>query len=408
MTTTTGELTLVARIGASLIAANAPSNSAERYATRLIKHFGIPAQVAMLPNSVLTIEDEDGHVEFGRAKPGSFRFDQTDALFKLVDDLLDGKVNAKHASNRLDAIEKAPPSVGMGVRYLGYLLIIAGLSLNQRPTVATFLATVAIGLVIALVLVTTPKWGKLALIAPIAAAFLSTVGISLAVQAGFATEPVKMLIPLLASLIPGAALSIASLELTQGAIVSGSSRFTMALHQLVVLTLGVVLALSLLPQMSPESLQPGGSILSWWFRPVGVLLYSIGAWLAFSAPRGALPSLVVVLVGAWGVQQLALLGVGAYTAGLIAGFAGVLIAVAVRQFFGGAPSLLTLNPIFRIIAPGGLGLVTVVHVGMGDWYGPDLGTVVFQFLSVALGMTIGVALAEWLAPRLKQKSSLGI
>ncbi|MCI1747673.1 MAG: threonine/serine exporter family protein [Acidipropionibacterium sp.] len=397
---------LVARLGAALISANAPTTAVERAVAHLTERFGISASVTVLPNSVLAVETSKGITELGTARPGSYRFDQIDELFSLVEDLVAGEVSPHEAAQRLDALERSQPLIGTGVRYLGFLLIILGLGLNQRPTVPDLLVAMVLGLIIAVVLVTMPKWGRLSIVAPIAVSFISTLGILIATNAGIVTEPTKVLIPLVASLIPGAPLAISSLELAQGAIVSGSSRLAVAVHQLVVLALGVALAMSLI-HVRGEVAAPGVYI-SWWFRPVGVLLYAVGAWLAFSAPRGAMRSLIAVLLGAWAIQQVALLGLSVHVAGMIAGFAGVLIAVVVRKVFRGAPSLLTLNPIFRIIAPGGLGLVSIVHAGLGTWSGASLWTVALSFLSVAIGMTFGVALIEWAVPRLGRRTTLSL
>lgn len=397
---------LVARFGAALISANAPTTAVERAVAHLTERFGISASVTVLPNSVLAVETSRGITELGTARPGSYRFDQIDELFSLVEELVAGEVPPREAARRLDALEASQPILGTGVRYLGFLLIILGLGLNQRPTVPDLLVAMVLGLLVAVVLVTMPKWGRLSIFAPITASFISTLGILIAMNAGIVTEPTKVLLPLVASLIPGAPLAISSLELTQGAIVAGSSRLAVAVHQLVVLALGVALAMSLIHVGG--GVAPPGAYLSWWFRPVGVLLYAVGAWLAFSAPRGAMRSLIAVLLGAWAIQQLALLGLSVHVAGMIAGFAGVLIAVVVRKVFGGAPSLLTLNPIFRIIAPGGLGLVAIVHAGMGTWSGVSIWTVVLSFLSVAIGMTFGVALIEWAVPRLGRRTMFSL
>jgi uncharacterized membrane protein YjjP (DUF1212 family) len=258
---------LVARLGAALISANAPTTAVERAVAHLTERFGISASVTVLPNSVLAVETSKGITELGTARPGSYRFDQIDELFSLVEDLVAGEVSPHEATQRLDALERSQPLIGTGVRYLGFLLIILGLGLNQRPTVPDLLVAMVLGLIIAVVLVTMPKWGRLSIVAPIAVSFISTLGILIATNAGIVTEPTKVLIPLVASLIPGAPLAISSLELAQGAIVSGSSRLAVAVHQLVVLALGVALAMSLI-HVRREVAAPGVYI-SWWFRPVG-------------------------------------------------------------------------------------------------------------------------------------------
>jgi hypothetical protein len=52
--------------------------------------------------------------------------------------------------------------------------------------------------------------------------------------------------------------------------------------------------------------------------------------------------------------------------------------------------------------------VSIVHAGLGAWSGASLWTVALSFLSVAIGMTFGVALIEWAVPRLGRRTTLSL
>ncbi|MBN9622484.1 MAG: hypothetical protein J0H06_05940 [Actinobacteria bacterium] len=73
----------------------------------------------------------------------------------------------------------------------------------------------------------------------------------------------------------------------------------------------------------------------------------------------------------------------------------MLVALAAHRLFRSSPApLLTLNPLFRILAPGGLGLVGVTTIAAGGSVGTDIGVVLFTFLAVAMGLVTSVSVTE--------------
>ena len=131
--------------------------------------------------------------------------------------------------------------------------------------------------------------------------------------------------PPLVTFLPGAMLTLGMVELAYGDMVSGSSRLITGFVQLVLLAFGLA-AGAVLVGYSPEDLvdSAGPLIVQPW--ALGALgrrvVFGLGVYLHFSAPRNSLGWMLLVLLLAFAAQRLA--------AGLfgseISGFFGTLVA----------------------------------------------------------------------------------
>lgn len=380
------------RLGGALIAGVMPEPVVQRILHGLGKRHGIALSATVTSNGVLTVDDHAGRSVIAHKTSGAYRFDQTAAVHDLVDDSRAGHISAAEGNARLDAIDAMPPSVNTAGRFLGFFLIALGLCLNQSPGQHELIVTAVLAVVVGAILATMPRWGLLALLAPLLAAFLAAfIGASLE-KAGYLHAPTQVVIPLLASFVPGAALAVASLEMSMGAVHAGAGRLIGGVHQLLLLSFGIVIGVAAAP--SHWDLHGADPRISGWWRLLGVLLYSVGAWLAFCAPRSALWSFAPVIVVAWGTQLLVGAYAGAYAASFAGAVAGVLVAQWISRLPAGAPALITVNPLFRLLAPGGLSLVGLASLTSGDGPGEDVGAIVYTFMAVGLGLAAGLALTD--------------
>jgi uncharacterized membrane protein YjjB (DUF3815 family) len=190
-------------------------------------------------------------------------------------------------------------------------------------------------------------------------------------------------------------------ELAYGDMVSGSSRLITGFVQLVLLAFGLV-AGAVLVGVSPDSLieaavEPDTAAWTAW---LGVVVFGIGVYFHFSAPRNSFLWLLLVLLLAFAAQRLATLFFGKE----LSGFFGMLVATPlgylIQLRFKGPPAMVTFLPSFWLLVPGALGLQSVTRMLSDRAAGLDgLITAVFALASIALGTLMGASLYKWLTER---------
>ena len=171
----------------------------------------------------------------------------------------------------------------------------------------------------------------LATILPVLAAGAVS-AIAFAVSGRYEAAPLAELIAPLVLFLPGALLTMATVDLASAEVVTGASRFLAGLLQLALLAFGI-LAGAMLVGVAPagSSLAPG-ELLGSWAPSLGVLVFAVGTALQHSAPRRSLPWLLLVLYAAWGGQ---LLGQALFGAEL-SGFVGGLVVAPLAMFISGS------------------------------------------------------------------------
>ena len=117
--------------------------------------------------------------------------------------------------------------------------------------------------------------------------------------------------------LPGATLTTAVLELAAGQIVSGASRLVAGAVQLALLAFGILAGVEAVGVSSSLVLTVGGQRLGDWAPWLGVLVFAIGVAIAHSAPKRALPMLLVVLYTAWIGQIVGNIVLGGYVSAFV-------------------------------------------------------------------------------------------
>jgi uncharacterized membrane protein YjjP (DUF1212 family) len=388
-------LRYITEAGCALLGASTPSSTVGPAMRELARGYGVEVEVEALPEGVLSVASGTGRSFLATARTGSLRFDQTERLFDLIQRSRGGGVSALQGVQELHAIEGMAPTVAAGWRFMGYWLIAVGLCLRRNPGVAELAVTAALGMPVAALLIGAPRLGGLKPFMPAVAAFVVGVPVSLLVEQHRLAEPSQVVVPLLASFIPGLLLAVGSLELLRGAFEAGAARFIGGIYQLVVLAFGLVASEAAFALNAPTHPVASTAQVGAWAPVVGVGVYTVGLWLAFCAPVTALPALAVVVYAAWGIQQLADPVTDRYVSTFLAATVGVVIAQAIYAWFG-PPPLLTINPLFRILGPGGLSLERVTALTAGNFLGADTGVVVFTLIAVAMGLAAGMAISDHL------------
>src|SRR5262245_33430977 len=129
----------------------------------------------------------------------------------------------------------------------------------------------------------------------------------------------------------------------------------------------------------------------------GVVIFGLGVYLHFSAPRRSLPWMLLVMLLAFWAQWLASALFGGWS-----GFFGMLVAtplsLLIQLRFNGPPALVTFLPSFWLVVPGSLGLLSVTRMLSDRAAGLEgLVTVVTAIASIAVGTLVGAALYKGLS-----------
>ena len=140
----------------------------------------------------------------------------------------------------------------------------------------------------------------IAIAAFLVAAFLVSVIVFGVVDlTGIGDNPIRVLIAPLATFLPGGVITIATVELAAGEIISGASRLVNGFVQLLLLAFGIIAAASLVGIDHEALADYPVDRLGWWAPWLGVILIAAGDYLHYAAPLRAVPWIFLVLVVAY-------------------------------------------------------------------------------------------------------------
>jgi uncharacterized membrane protein YjjP (DUF1212 family) len=388
----------VLELGRALsLAGTAVSETQERL-TAVALASGVPdARVVVLPTALI--------ISLGRAEwasiesipqfGGGLRLDQISALYELVDEAERGKVEPGSGLTRLREIRAMNPRHGAATTVAAYAAMTVGLCLVLQPTPSDVLLSALLGVIIGLLAQQTRGRPRFFVLAPVLAATVASACSFEALKHGLGDPGLRTLIAPLVTFLPGSALTTGTVELASGEMVAGASRLVFGSVQLLLLAFGIVAGAELAGLPSEAVLKDVPvNLLGSWAPWLGVIVFGLAASVHFSAPRGALPGLMLVLLSAWVGQLLG----SQLVSGDVSGFFGALvmtpIALAVARLPGGPPSQVTFLPAFWLLVPGALGLIGVAEV-VGNPAAANIGDLVRpigSIVSIALGVLAGVSL----------------
>ena len=147
-----------------------------------------------------------------------------------------------------------------------------------------------------------PRLATLDLVFPIVVTFVVSVIVFATLQHVQIDNPVRILIPPLVTFLPGAALTIATVELAAGQMVSGASRLVNGLVQLLLLAFGILAASALFELSAAVLADNPVNRLGWWAPWLGVVVFAVGIYLHLSAPARSLPWMLVIMLAAYAGQ----------------------------------------------------------------------------------------------------------
>jgi uncharacterized membrane protein YjjP (DUF1212 family) len=394
---TTVLLEFMFRLGQGYLACGEQTAKVELLLRRTASAYGMrKSRVVTFPTAVfISLHDSIGeHVTLAECEPQTLRLDQMADIYALGEAAQAAKVEPREGLERLAAIRRQKARFGRVGLVAGHTILTVGLALILMPTPTNLVAAAVLGLIVGLLKLFTPGRAVLSIPLPVIAATAVSALVFLAMRRGISVDPLHAVVPPLVTFLPGGMLTLGMVELAYGDMVSGSGRLITGFVQLVLLAFGLAIGAALVGYLPEDFVYSAANYVKVPWAPwAGVLVFGIGVYLHFSAPRRSLPWMILVLLLVFAAQR--------FTAGLfgseISGFFGTLVATPlgylIQLRFRGPPAAVTFLPSFWLLVPGALGLLSVTRMLSDRAAGIDgLVTVVFVITSIALGTLVGASL----------------
>lgn len=400
-------LNLLCRIGVALVGASETSARVQEILDQLSRRYGTDnIHFMVLPTAVFVrVRTPEGSaVDMLDASVGTLPLDQIAGLYRLIDKIEADAPPPLEASKELDAILSAKPGSPPWLILLGQVVLTVGLGMMLNPAARALVGYVVLGLVVGLLTQFADKVRLLSLALPVLAAALVAMlafGFPGTLSGG---QPTQLVVPAIATLLPGAMLTNGTIELATGSMVAGASRVVYGINMLFLLALGLYVGISLLGELSSAPVSQAQ--LGWWAPLVGVLLIGYGHSWRSSAPQNSVGWLLLVLYLTYLAQFLGKTISGPLTGTFLGGLVAVPAAYLIQGRTHAPPRQVAFLPAFWMLVPGGISLTGVSEVVLhstGSTSATGLEVVVSALLSVmsiALGVMVGSGLMATRTPHM--------
>jgi uncharacterized membrane protein YjjP (DUF1212 family)/uncharacterized membrane protein YjjB (DUF3815 family) len=340
--------------------------------------------VALLPRKPASIRTIDSFHQL--------RLDQATEVIHAARAAEAREVGPAEALARLRGALTMPPRFGTLAFVASHAVLTLGLGLVIRPAPVDLALYLLLGaLVGAMSAWVLGRGGSGGYLLPLVAAALVS-AIAFVAHGGNEAASLRLTIPPLVTFLPGALLTMATVDLAFGETVTGASRFVAGLLQLALLGIAIVIGAELVgnPHTGPVA-GHSSDVLGDWAPWVGVAIFGIGIFVHNSGPRRALPWLLIVLFAAWAGQVGGKYLVDATLSGFVGGLVMVPVAHLIAHVPAAPPAHVMFLPAFWLLVPGTIGLIGVTElVGENSREGSQHFTdALVSIPSVALGILAG-------------------
>lgn len=395
--------TLLARLGAAMIATGQPVHEIEEELVEVGQHLGHPdVQVGAGPTGIMVAPAEGSTATFESVRV-SLRLDQSADVRRIRHQLVHDELTPAEAFAQLGTLRHRPPRYPAWIATPAYLVVTVGIALILQPGWANVALAGACGAVVLVLLQLSRRSRLLATLLPTVAAFVVALIVFGSADAGLIEGPLRTVLPPLAVLLPGALIVTGMSELAAGQMQAGSARLIYGTVQLGLFALGLIAALSLLALPSQMMVNERVDDIGWWAAPLGLLLIGVGIALMESVPLRMTPWVLLVLVGAFGAQTFGQVLGPAGLGGFLGAIAASLGASLVELRRSTLARLVLFLPAFWLLVPGSLGLVGVTQLVVDPGEALDAGLgVVAVICAIALGLLVGSSIGHSLRSRLRR------
>jgi uncharacterized membrane protein YjjP (DUF1212 family) len=389
-------LTFLVGLGAAMNTGGQPVYVVQDRLTKVARAYGADeATVSAFPTylMVTTGRGEPAVVEL-TTRSGPPRLDQVAALDRLSKEAENGSLELEEGRRRLEEIRAMPPRFGPYLSVAGYALVAMGICLVLHPAPLEVLAAALLGALVGILRSAVRGQPTLQIMTPVIAAFAVSALSAFAVESDISQLGMRPMVAALVVFLPGAALTNSVLELAAGEMISGASRLVSGVVQLALLAFGILAGIEAVGIPTTSILFGTEELLGEWSIWVGVLVFALGVVVADSAPRGALPTLILVLFAAFVAQVLTNAWLGGYVAALIGATVMTVTAFVMERFSPAMPAYASFLPGFWLLVPGALGLIGLTRLAGGGG-GGELFVTIGSIFAVALGVLCGTQLLAW-------------
>ncbi|WKG09519.1 threonine/serine exporter family protein [Nocardia sp. PE-7] len=399
-------LNLLCRIGVALVGAGETSARVQVILDKLSRRYGTDnIHFMVLPTAVFVRvrTDESSAIDMLDARVGTLPLDQIDGLYRLIDRIEQDAPSPSQASTDLDKILTQKPGSPPWLILLGQVVLTVGIGMMLNPGARALVGYVVLGLVVGALTQLADKVRLLSMALPVVASAVVAAlayGFPGALAGG---QPQQLLIPAVATLLPGAMLTNGTIELATGSMVAGASRVVYGINMLFLLALGSYVGISLLGPLSDPPVSTAQ--LGWWAPLLGVLLIGYGHSWRSSAPQNTVGWLLLVLYVTYAAQVLGKHVSGPLTGTFLGGLVAVNAAYLIQSRKHAPPTQVAFLPAFWMLVPGGISytgisdLVTHSLSGVSSGGLEVLVSALLSVMSIALGVMVGSGLATAHAPR---------
>jgi uncharacterized membrane protein YjjP (DUF1212 family) len=367
--------------------------------------YGYPrARIAVFPTVLIVAIREGDSAGFRTIdSAGALRLDQASEVIGLARTVEDTRVSPAQALAELERILATRPRFGAGAFIVSHGVLTVGLGLVINPAPVDLWVYAALGIVVGAMKAWASRYGTGGYLLPVVAAALVS-AIAFLAHGGNDAASLRLTIPPLVTFLPGALLTMATVDLAMGETITGASRFVAGLLQLALLAIGIVVGAELVgnPHAGPVAGAAADTLGSWapW---AGVAVFGVGVYIHDSAPKRSLPWLLVVLFTAWAGQLAGKHIIDATFSGFIGAAVMVPVAHLVAHARTAPPAHVMFLPSFWLLVPGTIGLIGITElVSENPEAGSqNLGTALVAIPAVALGILVGtmvvraVRIAMW-------------
>lgn len=398
-------------LGSGLTASGEAVNEIQSRLHYVAAVYGAPhARFAVLPTFVVVSLDPSAPVtlEPTHQLRGVLRLDQISAIFEVLKRAERGELAPLDGIAEIDRAIAMHPRFSWPVVIIGHVVLTVGICLVLQPTTGDLVLSALFGALVGFMKLFAARWPRAQMVLPVAAAFVVSTITFLLTEQGWADADLRAMVAPLVTFLPGAALTMAVVELSAAELIAGASRLVAGSLQMVLLAFGIIAATQAVGLPSTESLEAASTdLLGWWAPWLGVFVFGVGIYLHNSAPKGTLWWLLLVLVTARVGQQVGDELFGGYASAFVGALAMTPMARAIERTRTGPPTLVTFLPAFWLLVPGALGLIGVTeylsnsaNVGIQDFVGAIGAT-----MSIALGVLVGYPLVGSVASAYEKASA---